>query len=264
MPSLPYNHAYCNTPPGLFLSVNSFMAYLARCKRWTCPPCAKARSRDMARRLQNQRFNWLLTFTAKPGRGYVSRETLGEFNKGWRRICQYLKRPHPKKTHVRADGTRWKHGPWSARIGAYVWSNERGDLTGHLHKHCVARISHWFCFACLREHLARVGLGSVCDFKRVSFGKRHAVQYVVKYVTKGGGKWRFPRYSRRVQSSALIQINNESSGQYHFVKRQSIDEKRHTLEVLVPSGIKLDPMQFLADVRVRSGVSEHERGQDSS
>lgn len=206
---------------------------VAKCGKWDCACCAKVRSHKLVKRMGERRFRWLVTFTAPSTLQRCTREEVMKFNEGWRRVYQWLKREHPPHRHASSKSKRtWRHGSFSPSLTEYIFSNERGETTGHLHKHVVIQ-SSWFCFACLRARLSRYGLGDVCDFKRIKqkrgWGSMRAVNYVVKYVTKGSGKYKLPRYSRKVQCSHLAP--EEKKHEWSFL---SGTRDHEFLNVLVP------------------------------
>ena len=226
------SHLACQSPPGAFLDVKAFRVYAARCMKWTCASCARLKARKVIDSLGDRRFNWMLTFTAPAGT-YVTKTQLRVFNNAWRRISQWLKREHPACEHGKV-----RHSSFRAGLTTYMWSNERGEKTGHLHKHVVADIPHWFCYACLRTAISRAGLGDVCDFKQVhSWGTPYALKYVVKYIGKGGS-WVFPRYSRIFQRSRGLKPKSSSSnGAYMFLKIARPQIEAGNVNIIGPSGI---------------------------
>lgn len=159
------------------------------------------------KRLGERTFQYLLTLTAPPDPPdyELTRETMLEWNASWRGLYQWLKREHPAREHPEYGPTA-AHGPFNPSLQTYVFCNELGEKTGHLHQHIAAQLQ-WFCYICLREALPRFGYGDVCDFKRLKSSRgwsaHRAMRYLMKYVTKGSGRYRFPRYSRVVQRSRL-------------------------------------------------------------
>lgn len=206
----------CNTPAGALLHFPDNKLVILRCSKWSCQCCARVRAWKLIKRLGDKTFRYLITITA-PAEFGMNVEAVKGFNQSWRRVYQWLKREHPACKHRSASGRTYKHGPFNASLQTYVFSNERGQETGHLHKHIVAQCQR-FCYACLRERLCHYGLGAVCDFKRLKskrgWSTMRAVNYAVKYVTKSCDKWPFPRYSRRVQTSRLNPVEKQPNWLY--------------------------------------------------
>lgn len=154
----------------------------ARCKKWSCKFCGPRRARRfVARVLKTPSLSYFVTLTSVPHDEYLAREHVKRFNACWRSWLQWLKR--------------------EVGVSDCSWVLERGNKSGHLHKHALLTTGRSFSYKRARAAIVRCGLGAVCDFQRIS-GNRRAANYLAKYLQKAdGAEWPWPRYTRRAQTS---------------------------------------------------------------
>lgn len=186
----------CPTPPGVFYSSQSGATVLAPCKRWCCPVCGPRSARRFAARVRRTpSYTYFITLTSLP-HGAVTAQLVKKFNACWRAWLQWLKR--------------------ELTVGAISWVLERGKKTGHLHRHVAIETSKSFSYKRARAALVRTGHGAVCDFApfRIANSGPAAAGYLAKYLAKEmAAPGRFPRYSRRCQSSTPVE---KRDGDYDY------------------------------------------------
>ncbi len=176
----------CQATIGIFFDPATGEVAAARCKKWSCATCGpRAARRFIARVLRTPRFTYFITLTSKPHDPYLTREQVRSFNACWRSFLQWLKR--------------------EVGIGDVTWVLERGEKTGHLHRHALIDTSRSFSYKRARAALVRTGHGAVCDFKpsrsqqSAQAGARYLGKYLAKSLPDHRSAW--PRYSRRCQTS---------------------------------------------------------------
>lgn len=178
---------------GNFLNRETGELIKAPCKKWSCKDCGpRAARRFVARVLRTPRFSYFVTLTARP-HGEIYAADVREFNQRWRSWKRWLKR--------------------NVGVGHTSWVLERGKRTGHLHRHVIVETGRSFSYKSARAALIRSGLGAVCDFKpkRHGISVRAAANYLGKYLGKHLGDTRWPRYTRRCQTS-IPDIHEKKSG----------------------------------------------------
>jgi len=190
----------CQSPPGNYLNRATGELVAARCNKWDCRTCGPRRARRfVARVLRTPRFSYFVTLTAPPHSPYLDAAIVRSFNASWRSWKRWLKR--------------------SVGVGHCSWVLERGEKTGHLHRHALIETGRRFSYLAARAALVRCGLGSVCDFKRVPSRRAKVAvgRYIGKYLAKQLGDCLWPRYTRRAQTS--IPDNRTSDPNWSFIAR---------------------------------------------
>jgi hypothetical protein len=194
----------CKHPIGNFFSPTTGEVKQAPCCKWSCAACGPRRARRYVARVSRMPARgYFITLTARP-HGPVDAETVKSFNRCYRHWRQWLKR--------------------ECGVGHSSWVLEKGERTGHLHRHAVIETFRSFSYRRARASLVRCGLGVVCDFKRISSkrGASPAARYLGKYLGKhlsNSANW--PRFARRCQTS--VPDNTIRTHSWSFIARPKWD-----------------------------------------
>ena len=162
-----------------------FLAHLTKrtflrvgCGRWTCALCGPRKVIRFRRRIQARRWQRMVTLTQPADVGAPTREHVREQARAWARLRHDLRRLYG--------------------LSDYVWVREQAPATRRLHLHLLIR-SGYIPQRALSRLAARAGFGAVCDIRRVR--GRGGPAYVSKYLAKDAASARWPRYTRRAQTS---------------------------------------------------------------
>jgi hypothetical protein len=148
------------------------------CGRWTCPLCGPRKVVRFRRRIEARRWQRMVTLTQPADVGAPTREHVRLQARAWARLRHDLRR---------------RYG-----LSDYVWVREQAPSTRRLHLHLLIR-SGYVPQRQLSRLAARAGFGAVCDIRRVR--GRGGPAYVAKYLAKDAAVARWPRYTRRAQTS---------------------------------------------------------------
>jgi len=198
-----------------------------RCKRWSCPHCAKEKAYKIAKRCEagfqkgQTRF---LTLTLRPMADKV--QALRLIKKAWNRLRLKISR---------------KVGPFK-----YCWTLEAQPNTGMPHLHVL--LDKYVNWLWLKSVVEVCGFGPVFDIRAV---KSDAVlRYVIKYTTKGLGSEALEQAlqsirGRRVGFSRFMGLGEQEKAVWlvHAVEENVMDLEIRKLELeraLVKAGFK-DP-----------------------
>ena len=176
---------------GLLLNVYTGQILPLRCKSWLCPLCGPKKVSSYVLRINPHPWVWFLTLTLD-GVANPERETFKRLAAGWKHVRQYLKR----------------HG-----MVNYTWVREQGhNATRRVHLHvvfdgprqvvgcstrCAKRHKHVYG---MRRAVERSGLGIWFKLEKVK-SARHVKRYVTKYLSKDIATWRWPKGTRRCQTT---------------------------------------------------------------
>jgi hypothetical protein len=167
-------------PIGLMLNYMTGQMCVAYCKRWRCPRCAPGIVVKWAMRLKDQRYDWFLTLTLA-GDGRPTRENFAKLSHGWKNVRQYLKR--------------------NCGLEDYTWVREQGKQgSRRVHLHVALRCRR-ISARRLRSVATAAGLGKWLHLSRVKSSKS-STRYLTTYLGKDAGTYSWPRFVRRVQSTA--------------------------------------------------------------
>jgi hypothetical protein len=166
----------------------------------------------MLHRLAGYRFTRLITLTSSAATTRLTAPEVKAFNYAWRLWKQWL---------VRRAGKSFK----------YLWTNELGAESGHLHKH-IALPWFYFGYKEARAHLAKLNrtlpIGVVCDFgKKRPVNFKRAVGYCLSYVLKDRAV--FPRGARRTQTNVPREAEERQPG-WRFIPLTGLSQ-RHIEEL---------------------------------
>jgi hypothetical protein len=192
--------------------------YVASCKKWSCQPCGKRKAKQIRHRLEGHRFTRLVTLTSSASTTRVTAPVVKQFNYAWKLWKQSLVGKLRKARKARKGFE-------------YLWANELGDKTSHLHKH-IAMPWFYFNYKEMRAKLAELNrklpIGVVCGFgdKRPVNHKR-AIGYCLSYVLKDRAV--FPRGARRIQTNVPREREERQPG-WFFIPKTGLSE-RHIQEL---------------------------------
>ena len=148
------------------------------CGRWTCALCGPRKVVRFRRRIEARRWQRMVTLTQPADVGAPTRDHVRAQAQAWARLRHELRR---------------RYG-----LSDYVWVREQAPSTRRLHLHLLIR-SGYVPQRHLSRLAARAGFGPVCDIRRVR--GRGGPAYVSKYLAKDAASARWPRYTRRAQTS---------------------------------------------------------------
>lgn len=198
----------CQALIGNYLSTTTGELIPARCKKWSCKFCGpRAARRFVARVMRTRRFTYFITLTSRP-HGALDASTIRKFNACFRSFRQWLKR--------------------ECGLGDVTWTLERGEKTGHLHRHALIDTNRSFSYKRARAALVRTGHGAVCDFKpsrsaqSAQAGARYLGKYLAKNLSLHSTEW--PKYSRRCQTSTPPLPKPDQ--QYIFIPKPQLPWRR--------------------------------------
>lgn len=151
-----------------------------RCKRWTCDYCMPMRLRQLRTQAAEGEPNKLITLTVDPSRYSSADEAARALVHGWR-----MTRQRAAREGIASD---------IQYIAVFEQTKK-----GWPHLHILARapyIPQWWLSDCMRAY----AYSPIVDIRAIK-SRRHASQYVAKYVSKGPGVfagvkryWRSLRY----------------------------------------------------------------------
>lgn len=176
---------------GLLLHVVTGQILPLWCKSWLCPRCGPRKVASYVMRVSPHPWLWFLTLTLE-GNGNPERQTFSRLAKGWKHVRQYLKR----------------HG-----MTNYTWVREQGhNATKRVHLHVIfdgPRQVVGCSLRCAKPHkhvrgmrraVERSGLGIWFKLQAVR-SQKHVKRYVTKYLSKDIANWRWPKGTRRCQTT---------------------------------------------------------------
>jgi len=186
---------YCQ-PIGTFTNQSTGEVKLAYCKRWCCPRCGPKKVASFVLRISPEPWAWFLTLTLA-GDGRPTRENFQRLAHGWKAVRQLLKRNYT--------------------LEEYTWVREQGNLRSRrVHMHVLVK-SRRISARRLRSTAVTAGLGLWCHLGAIRSSKQ-ARRYVSKYLSKDVGKWSWPKYTRRCQTTVP---RSPSLDAWSFEKRSS-------------------------------------------
>ena len=222
---LPYCTNYFRFMEGVKGGKYVMGAMRMRCKRWSCPHCAKEKAYKIAKRCEEgfqkgqTRF---LTLTMRPMKDKV--QALKIIKKAWNRLRLKISR----------------------KVGSfkYCWTLEAQPGTGMPHLHVL--LDKYVNWLWLKTVVEVCGFGPIFDIRAV---KSDAVlKYVVKYTTKGLGSEALEQAlisirGRRVGFSRFMSASEEAKAVWlvHAVEENMMDLGVRKLELeraLVNAGFK--------------------------
>lgn len=175
----------------MLLNVFTGQLVVLRCKSWLCPACGPKKVGAYVLRIKPHPWLWFLTLTLD-GEANPERGTFKRLAKGWKHVRQYLKR----------------HGMLN-----YTWVREQGhNATKRVHLHVIfdgPRQDVGCSMRCIKPHRHVYGMRRAVEMSGLGIwfkleavkSKRHVQRYVTKYLSKDIANWRWPKGTRRCQTT---------------------------------------------------------------
>ncbi|HEY6299315.1 MAG TPA: hypothetical protein VIW95_06690 [Candidatus Binatus sp.] len=154
------------------------------CGSWACPDCGPKKVWKWRNRI-SYTWRYFITLTiANDGcdDGAPTIANVMRINQAWGKFRRWL-RAH-------------------CDLREYAWVNELGERTERLHKHVVIDSGYldYTAGSRFRKAIERAGLGPWVRVERVR-SQAGSAHYLTKYLSKGLGNRRWPRYARRAQTT---------------------------------------------------------------
>ena len=228
-----------------------FLAHLTKrtflrvgCGKWSCPLCGPRKVRRFRRRIEARRWQRLVTLTQPADVGEPTREHVRAQARAWARLRHELRRRYGLSDYVwvREQARAWARLRHDLRrlygLSDYVWVREQAPATRRLHLHLLIR-SGYIPQRALSRLAARAGFGAVCDIRRVR--GRGGPAYVSKYLAKDAASARWPRYTRRAQTSVRDSRCQASDSGWRFYRMAGPwpDVREYVLDAADAGGTRL-------------------------